>query len=193
MRLAPRRLLAHESLTALRPGDQDELISGIGHPVRWSGGNPGGHPMKRSHLLLWLTWPSLLSFPAFAQMGMMHGGMSHVRHQFVMMNGLDPRYARKQSPLPATADNIATGKKLYEQNCASCHGKTGIGDGEAGRSLNPRPANIAAFSKMPMASDAYLFWTIAEGGIPVGTAMPPFKNALKEDEVWKIILYLRGL
>jgi mono/diheme cytochrome c family protein len=149
--------------------------------------------MKRDLFLGLSLWLSLVPAAGFAQMGMMHDGMSMRRHHFVMMNGLDPRYARKQSSLPATADNIAAGKKLYEQNCASCHGKTGIGDGEAGRSLNPRPANIAAFSKMPMASDAYLFWTIAEGGIPIGTAMPSFKNALKEDEVWKIILYLRGL
>lgn len=46
---------------------------------------------------------------------------------------------------------------------------------------------------MPMATDGYLFWTIAEGGAPVGSAMPAFKQTLKEDDIWKIITYLRTL
>jgi mono/diheme cytochrome c family protein len=149
--------------------------------------------MKRDLLLLLAFWLGLVPFPGSAQMGMMHDGMSMRRHQFVMANGLDTRYATKQNPLKGTADNIAAGKKLYEQNCAACHGKTGAGDGEAGKGLNPRPANVAASSKMPIASDGYLFWTIAEGGIPIGTAMPPFKSTLKENDVWKIILYMRNL
>jgi mono/diheme cytochrome c family protein len=49
------------------------------------------------------------------------------------------------------------------------------------------------FSKMPMATDGYLSWTIAEGGVPLQTAMPPFKSILKEDDIWKIIIYLRQL
>jgi mono/diheme cytochrome c family protein len=46
---------------------------------------------------------------------------------------------------------------------------------------------------MPMASDSYLFWTISEGGAPVGSAMPPFKQTLTDDEIWKIITYVRTL
>ena len=119
--------------------------------------------------------------------------MSMVRHHFVMMNGIDPRYASKENRLQTSSENIKNGRKLYEQNCAACHGATGLGDGEAGKNLNPRPANIAAFSKMPMASDGYIYWTITEGGVPVGSAMPPFKGLLREEEIWKIITYLRVL
>jgi mono/diheme cytochrome c family protein len=46
---------------------------------------------------------------------------------------------------------------------------------------------------MPMASDGYLYWTIAEGGVSLKTAMPPFKGALKPDQIWQIILYLRQI
>jgi mono/diheme cytochrome c family protein len=48
-------------------------------------------------------------------------------------------------------------------------------------------------AKMPIATDAYLYWTIAEGGVPVESAMPPFKAALGEGEIWDIIGYLRQL
>jgi mono/diheme cytochrome c family protein len=138
----------------------------------------------------------LFSLDAYSQMGMTGGqgmmGPSFVRHRFVMRNGVDPRYASKVNPLRSTSENIQAGKMLYGQNCASCHGLSGRGDGEAGKSLNPPPANIAVSSKLRVSTDGYLYWTIAEGGAPLQTAMPPFKNALKEDEIWKIILYLRG-
>ena len=120
-------------------------------------------------------------------------GGSALRHQFVAQNGFDPKYANKSNPLRATAENLAAGEKLYQADCASCHGVTGFGDGPAAKGLNPPPANIAASARMPMTSDAYLYWTIAEGGVPLHTAMPPFKSALTEEEIWKIILYVRRL
>jgi len=46
---------------------------------------------------------------------------------------------------------------------------------------------------MPMATDGYLFWTIAEGGMPIQTAMPVFKGTLKEEEIWQIVTYLRNM
>lgn len=119
--------------------------------------------------------------------------LSMVRHHYVMRNGLDERYAGRRNPLPPAEANLQEGKRLFEANCASCHGSRGLGDGEAGRSLNPRPANIARFAKMPMASDGYLLWTLSEGGKPVNSAMPAFGQALSEEELWKIILYLRQL
>ncbi len=138
----------------------------------------------------------LLSTTASGQMmGMMPGGgmmgMSTVRHQFVRQNGVDPNYASKSNPLEHTAKNIEAGKRLYAQNCALCHGPTGLGDGDAGKNLNPPPSNIEAFSKTGMATDGYLYWTIAEGGVPLRTGMPPFKSNLKQDEIWKIVLHLR--
>jgi mono/diheme cytochrome c family protein len=144
------------------------------------------------------AWSTLLlAVPVFSQMGMMHEGgmmnMSMIRHHYVMQNGIDPRYASMVNPLKPTAKNIEDGKQLYQKNCALCHGPTGLGNGEAGKSLNPPPSNIAAFSKMPMATDGYLYWTIAEGGLPLGTAMLQFKSTLKEDEIWKIIIYLREI
>ena len=33
------------------------------------------------------------------------------------------------------------GQELFSQNCASCHGDSGAGDGPAGANLNPKPRN----------------------------------------------------
>ncbi len=143
---------------------------------------------------------SLLSAIGFAEMGMMKGkgmmdmmNMSMARHHYVMRNGIGSEYSSKENSLVVNNDNLHAGKMLYKKNCLSCHGSSGYGDGPAGKDLNPRPANIANFSKMPMATDGYLFWTISEGGIPIRTAMPAFKSSLKEEEIWKIIIYLRDM
>lgn len=143
---------------------------------------------------------SLLSTAGIAQMGMMKGkgmmgmmNMSMVRHQYVMRNGIGSEYSSKKNTLISNKDNIDAGKKLYERNCLSCHGSSGYGDGPAGKNMNPRPTNIANFIKMPMATDGYLLWTISEGGLPIKTAMPAFKSFLKDEEIWKIIIYLRDM
>jgi mono/diheme cytochrome c family protein len=129
--------------------------------------------------------------------GMMKGGcmnMSMQRHQYVMQNGISSDYQNRITPLQNnTPDRLSVGKKLYDLNCALCHGQTGIGDGPAGNGLSPKPANIAAFTKMPMASDAYLNWTISEGGMPINSPMPAFKNSLNEQQIWDIIQYIRTL
>lgn len=153
--------------------------------------------MTRFNAMLIALVSAFCPLSVSGQLGMMGPGhmkhMSMVRHHYVMTNGISSEYASKKNPLQLTTANIEAGKKLYGQNCAQCHGPTGLGDGQAGKALNPRPANVAAASKMPMASDSYLYWTIAEGGTPIGTAMPPFRDTLKAEDIWKIITYLRTL
>ena len=149
----------------------------------------------------------LLATLASAQMGggmgrgmggpamMGHGAMggSMLRHHYVMANGIDPKYANARNPLAASNDNLLAGKTLFEQNCATCHGKSGHGDGPAASALKPAPADLSVAMRMPMSSDSYLDWTISEGGIPVGSAMPPFKASLSNEQIWKLVLYLRTL
>jgi len=45
---------------------------------------------------------------------------------------------------------------------------------------------------MPMAVDEYMLWSISEGGVNFQTEMPAFKNELSQDEIWKIVAYMRG-
>lgn len=120
------------------------------------------------------------------------GRPSMIRHHYYMRNGLPPDYRGKISPLSPSAKTVAEGALLYTDNCASCHGARGLGDGEAGRDLNPPPANIAHMIGMPMFNDAYLFWTVSEGGAPVGSAMPAFKDILSDEEIWKVIAAMRA-
>ena len=82
---------------------------------------------------------------------------------------------------------------MYAANCASCHGVTGQGDGPAGRGLTPPPADLAWLSRMPMSNwDPFMYWTVAEGGATVGTAMPAFKARLSKDDIWAAIAYIQA-
>jgi mono/diheme cytochrome c family protein len=128
--------------------------------------------------------------------GMMGGGMrgnASPRRPYVMRNGLPAPYRDLVNPLPASEENIRAGRELFSTRCVACHGTGGRGDGPAAGQLNPPPSDLQLAVHTPIASDGYLYWTIAEGGTPVGSAMPPFKDTLKPDEVWKIIIYLRQL
>jgi hypothetical protein len=150
--------------------------------------------MKASLTSITILGALLLSLQANGQMrGKGTMNMSMIRHHFVMRNGVGPEYASKVNPLERSTGNIVAGKKQYETNCALCHGATGLGDGEAGKELEPPPANIAMFMKMRDVPDGYLYWTIAEGGVPLRTAMPPFKDTMEEDDIWKTIIFLREL
>jgi len=155
--------------------------------------------MKKTVLLvLWCT-SFLLPVTGDAQMGpgrgpgMMGGGGPSPRHFYVMHQGLDAKYASLRNPLKPTAAILAAGKALFDENCAVCHGAAGRGDGPGAKGLDPAPAVLAGLSRMPIASDGFYFWTISEGGIQFQGAMPPFQGTFKDEDIWKIVLFLRTL
>ena len=127
-------------------------------------------------------------------MGMMGGSSgSMARHHQFMMGGVPEPYRLLTNPLPDNAEVISRGREVYRDYCASCHGPSGLGDGEAERELSPRPANLAWLSRMPMMmDDSYLYWTIAEGGGALGTAMPAHKDALSAVQIWSVIRFIQA-
>src|ERR1019366_391142 len=114
------------------------------------------------------------------------------RHQMATIAGIPAQYRFLQNPLPQTARTLQRGADVYAQNCAACHGTMGLGNGSAGLRLHPPPANLLWSKRMPMPRGApYLFWTIAEGGKPVGSAMPAFKSSLTTGDIWSVIAFIQ--
>jgi mono/diheme cytochrome c family protein len=126
------------------------------------------------------------------------GHMGHMqrqrmlRHWTFMHEGVPEDYRDQASTITINEQTIGEGAALYAESCASCHGPTGQGDGEAGRSLSPSPALLAHMIRTPMAVDEYLFWTISEGSARFETDMPAHKDKLEADEIWKIIAFMRA-
>ena len=146
-----------------------------------------GHgPMGQGHM-----WSERM--PGWGHGNMGPGQQQRMQRHWTYMNeGVSAAYHGARSTILATRGNASEGQALYTENCASCHGTEGLGDGEAGRSLVPSPALLRWFVQMPMSGDEYLLWAISEGGERFGTDMPAFKEALSEEDIWKIIAYMRA-
>lgn len=93
-----------------------------------------------------------------------------------------------KNPLAVSQESISKGEELYNMYCFSCHGDTGYGDGPAGGSMGVRPANFHD-QKVMKQKDGALFWKLTNGK----GNMPPFKEALTEDQRWQLIVFLREL
>ena len=120
------------------------------------------------------------------------GSSKHLsRHYIVLTSGIPEPYTSTTNPLPPSQAAFETGAALYAQNCIACHGRKGVGNGKAGRDLSPRPRNLVWLSDIPEKQwDAFIFWTVAEGGVPLGTAMPPYKDRLTANQIWAVTLYV---
>jgi mono/diheme cytochrome c family protein len=104
-------------------------------------------------------------------------------------------FLEKTNPLPASAEHLQAGKKLFLETarplaCMNCHGTKGDGKGAAGMGLMPPPRNFTCGEMMKDIPDGQLFWIIKNGS--PGTGMMPF-SGLSDDEVWQLIQYLRSL
>jgi mono/diheme cytochrome c family protein len=104
---------------------------------------------------------------------------------------LTPSTIRTASP-----DLLALGQRLYETQCAACHGPEGRGDGEAAYLLYPKPRDFTAgkfaltstWERVP--TDEDLYRTISRG-MP-GSAMPSWGH-LGEEERWALVHYVKSL
>jgi mono/diheme cytochrome c family protein len=109
-----------------------------------------------------------------------------------MKKDVPQAYLDAQNYVGYTTQAIMAGGDLYVANCTKCHGDTGLGNGEAAGDLAPSPALLAYLMDQPIAIDPYLLWTISEGGVAFGTAMPAFKDVLSKEQIWQILAYLRA-
>lgn len=88
-----------------------------------------------------------------------------------------------------TKEFIAKGKELYNSNCQSCHGETGLGDGTAGAMLNPKPRNFHAVDGWTNGRTIdQMYKTLQEGIIKNGMAAYEY---LAASDRMAIISYLR--
>jgi len=94
-------------------------------------------------------------------------------------------------PFKSMSTNTANGKIQYNQNCLSCHGKKGLGDGPLAASLSKRPKNINKKFKDIWKPDNRLTRQILLGKPKSG--MPAFKGVLSESDAEDIIAYVRTI
>jgi high-affinity iron transporter len=91
---------------------------------------------------------------------------------------------------PSQWPDLSRAHQLFQQNCTTCHGREGRGDGPAAMGLEPRPADFHKEDRMRQLTPLQAFNAIRIG-IP-GTAMSPF-SSLSDQDVWDLAFYVISL
>lgn len=87
------------------------------------------------------------------------------------------------NPFTGDPDAIAQGKRLWaETGCYACHGK------EAGGAVGP---DLTDDQWVYRPTDATIFKAIAKGR--KGTTMVGWSSSLTDEQIWKVIAYIRSL
>lgn len=110
----------------------------------------------------------------------------------------EPKTAYDDTPINGRwyrQSQVDLGKKVFEENCAKCHGSNGqsvfswkqrLADG----SFPPPPLNGSAHSWHHPLSQ--LMGTIKAGGVARGGKMPAFNGLLSEEEIVSVIAYFQN-
>lgn len=78
------------------------------------------------------------------------------------------------------------GMALYNKNCASCHGKTGLGDGVKARALKQFPGDFSKADYQAQSDGDHFYKTKFGRG-----EMPKYEGKLTDDDIWNMVNYMR--
>jgi glucose/arabinose dehydrogenase len=109
-----------------------------------------------------------------------------------------PSPTNLKNPVTPTPQSIATGKLVYDGNCAACHGDRAQGAVKAGTALSiideqrgRQPPDLTDDQWDHGASDGEIF-TVIKRGVPP-TMMAGFDGGIPDQDIWNVINYLRSL
>lgn len=98
--------------------------------------------------------------------------------------------AKKPNPIKYAASSVAEGRRLYDSQCAMCHGETGDGKGELAVSLTlttmkdwTQPDTLKEWT------DGQLFYVMDKGK----RHMPGQQGRMKDDQKWHLVNFIRSL
>ncbi len=104
------------------------------------------------------------------------------RIQTLMLEGSVPI----NSPIPPGKENLANGRIYYGYYCLTCHGDKGDGNGHAGESYVPKPADLSS-PRIAAMSDGELYRQMLTG---IGHD-PVMEETVLPDHRWPLVLYVR--
>jgi mono/diheme cytochrome c family protein len=91
------------------------------------------------------------------------------------------KFAQLQNPYEGDPAAVQAGGKLFDRECAACHGKDARGIGKAPPLVLPH---------VYRAAPGALFWVLRNGSLKRG--MPSYAH-LPEQQRWQIVSYVRSL
>jgi mono/diheme cytochrome c family protein len=94
---------------------------------------------------------------------------------------------RQENPVQPAAASLGEGARAYEKNCALCHGGFGQRISPLRTKFSPPVPQIV--NRVPHDEDANLWWITKHGTRLTG--MPAWDGILSDDEIWKIIAFVK--
>jgi len=98
------------------------------------------------------------------------------------------------APMMAMAQTAPeTGKEIFEQMCAGCHGTYGNGQEGTKSGFVPRIGTLANKEYMASVPDDYLKLIIKKGGAYMGkiAAMPAWEHKFNDEQVDTLVAHIR--
>lgn len=96
---------------------------------------------------------------------------------------------KTKNPYAGDPDAIAAGLDHYRENCLVCHGAPGVPISDLSKGLNPPAPSLGR--EQSDTPDGELFW-VTKHGIRL-TSMPAFGWTHSDEEIWKIVAFIRHL
>ena len=95
------------------------------------------------------------------------------------LSKVPPKHRLRSNPFAGNAAAVKAGARLYEENCAQCHGSDG--QGKKGPNLHS--------DRIDHATPGELEWLLTNGSLKNG--MPSWSR-LPEPQRWQIVTYLKS-
>ena len=95
-----------------------------------------------------------------------------------------------KNPVAATPQSTAAGQDTYRKSCAPCHGIKA--EGGSGNDLIPASPDLTDEMWDHGSTDGAIFDNVKNGVAP-DFNMTPWKDQLKDDEIWNVVNYLRSI
>ena len=97
--------------------------------------------------------------------------------------------AARKNTLRFSEITVERGKKLFQTQCAMCHGEKGDGKGELVEDLKIQPPNFTKRETLEKRTDGELFAIIETGS----GVMPGQSKRMRDLHKWEMINYIRAL
>jgi len=109
-----------------------------------------------------------------------------------LLSSFNTVLGQAQKPPKKTPELLTLGKKIYDQNCVTCHGPKGDGKGQLGASLKPAPADFTQPLKewSDTKGEPKKVFDVITKGIP-NSSMVKWDH-LPEQERWALVYYVEG-
>jgi mono/diheme cytochrome c family protein len=98
-----------------------------------------------------------------------------------------PAAAGPSQQIPTQPPSARSGQPIYQENCAPCHGVTGLGDGPTAAELPQGATALADPLIARQATPADWFQVTKEGRMAL--MMPPWQNRLSDQQIWDVTAY----